>query len=161
MKNIIMGMVLTALGAGFSVWGYGIIKTTRASLHWPTTRAFIVRSQIRSTSDSGKAGYQHSADITYKYAVNGKVYTSNRIIAGNYSSNTSGRARKIIRQYREGSYVKAYYNPERPGEAVLIPGGTNLIYVPFGFGILAVCAGVGALIYYSKKKLYGPGAESK
>jgi hypothetical protein len=153
LRNIIMGLVLTVLGIGFSIWGYGVMKITTASLKWPTTRALIVHSQIKSTSVSGEAGYQHSADITYKYTVNGKEHTSNKIIAGDYSSNSSSRAQKIIRQYREGSYVEAYYNPERPSEAVLIPGGSKLIYIPFGFGILAVCSGVVALIYYRKKKV--------
>ena len=155
MRKMILGLVLAALGIGFSIWGYGVMKIARASLEWPTTRALIVRSQIKSTSASGETGYQRSADITYRYTVNGKAYTSNKIIAGDYSSNSGSRAQKIIRQYGAGSYVEAYYNPDRPGEAVLIPGGSKLIYVPFGFGILAVCSGVGALIYYTKKKVSG------
>ena len=156
-----MGLALTALGIGFSIWGYGVMKIAKASLKWPTTRALIVHSQIKSTSASGEAKYQHSADITYKYTVNGKEYTSNKIIAGDYSSDSSSRAQKIIRRYKKGSHVKAYYNPGRPSEAVLIPGGSILIYVPFGFGILAVCSGVVALIYYSKKKISGSVLEPK
>ena len=152
MRNIFMGLILTALGIGFSIWGYGVMESTRASLKWPTTQALIVRSQIKSTSSLG-AKYQHSADIIYKYTINGKEYTSNKIIAGDYSSGNRRRAQKIIRQYRKGSYVEVYYTPGKPSEAVLIPGGSMLIYVPFGFGLLAVCSGVVALIYYSKKKV--------
>lgn len=161
MRYIIMGLVLTALGIGFSIWGYGVMKIAKSSLNWPTTQALIVHSQIKSTSVSGEVEYQHSADIAYRYTVNGKEYASNKIIVGDYSSNSSSRAKKIIRRYRKGSYVEAYYNPEKPSEAVLIPGGSMLIYVPFGFGILAVCSGVVALIYYNKKKISGAVLESK
>jgi hypothetical protein len=153
-----MGLVLTALGAGFSIWGYGVMKSARASLQWPSTRALIVRSQIRSTPVSGKAEYQYSADVIYKYTVFGRQYKSNKIIAGNYSSNSRRRAEKILRRYKEGRYVEAYFNPEKPGQAVLIPGGSILIYVPFGFGILAVCSGFCALIFYIKRKVSGAGA---
>jgi hypothetical protein len=149
-----MGLILTALGIGFSIWGYGVMEITRSSLKWPATQALIVRSQIKTTSSSGGTKYQHSADIIYRYTINGKEYTSNKIIVGDYSSSSGRRAKKITRQYREGSYVEAYYNPDRPGEAVLIPGGSILIYVPFVFGILAVCSGVIALIYYGKKMIY-------
>lgn len=156
-----MGLILIALGTGFSIWGYGVMQTAKASLNWPTTQALIVRSQIKSTMATGDVDYQHSANITYTYTVNGKAYTSGKIIAGDYSSNSSRRAKKIIKRYKKGSDVKAYYNPEKPGEAVLIPGGSILIYVPFGFGILAVCSGVIGLIYYIRKKASGTGPETK
>ena len=150
MRNTIMCIVLIILGIGFAIRGYGVMKTARASLYWPMARGTVMTSEVKITSNSGQAGYQHSADIRYTYTVNGKVYNSGKIVVGSYSSNSARRAEKLTRRYRKGSNVKVYYNPVMPGEAVLKPGGTILIYGPFAFGIIATAAGIFALFYSMK-----------
>ena len=155
MRNTIMCIVLIILGIGFTVWGYGVMNNARASLKWPITRGTVITSEVKTTSDSGKSGYQHSANIRYTYRVDGKDYTSGKIVVGDYSSNSSRRARKLTSRYRKGSQVKIYYNPVKPGEAVLKPGGTLLIYAPFAFGIIAAAAGISAFFYRMKSVASG------
>jgi hypothetical protein len=150
MRKIIMCMILIVLGVGFSIWGYGVMRKARASLEWPVKQGTVLKSEVRSTSTSGQSGYQHSANIQYKYTVNNKTYSSDKVIAGSYSSNSARSAEKLTRQYKKGSNVKVYYDPERPDNAVLVPGGTILIYVPLGFGIIATASGIAALLLRKK-----------
>lgn len=159
MRNTTMGIMLTILGIGISCWGYGIVKVARASLDWPIARGIVTLSEVRTTS-SGTTGYQHSADIRYEYRVmrdrdriygaDGKLFQSSKIVVGNYSGSES-HARKLTRRFRKGSKVKVHYNHEQPGEAILVPGGTALVYVPFGFGIIATLSGIVALIQGRRK----------
>ena len=152
MRNTIMCVVLTILGIGMSWWGYGIMSAARASLEWPIAQGIVTVSDIKISSTSGQQGYQHSADIRYEYRVNGKAYKSNEIVVGDYSGNSANRAEKLTRQYKKGSNVKVYYNYKKPSEAVLIPGGTILVYIPFGFGIIATISGIMALIFRMRKR---------
>ncbi len=145
-----MCMILAVLGVGFSIWGYGVMGKARASLNWPVIQGTVVKSEVKTTSTSGESGYQYFANIRYRYKDKKKDYTSDKIIVGSYSSNSSKRAEKLTRQYKKGSNVNVYYNPERPDNAVLIPGGTILIYVPFGFGIIATISGILALLFRKK-----------
>jgi hypothetical protein len=152
MRNILTGAVLVILGIGFSIWGHGVMMTTMASLKWPITQGNITFSEIKATSKIGP-GYYYSPDVRYRYTVNGKDYNGNKVIAADYSSSSASRAGKITRQFKKGSNVNVYYNPENTSEAVLMPGGTLLTYVPFCFGIIATASGIIALLYYGKKKL--------
>jgi len=152
MRNTIMSIVLTVLGIGISWWGYGKMDAARASLQWPTVPGTVTFSDVKISSNTGQKGYQHSADIRYEYHVSGKAYRSSKVVVGDYSSGSSGRARKLTRRFRTGSNVTVHYNQEDPREAVLIPGGTLLVYVPFGFGIIATLAGIMALVYRWRKR---------
>ena len=98
MRNILTGAVLVILGIGFSIWGHGVMMTTRASLKWPITQGNITFSEIKATSKTGP-GYYYSPDVRYKYTVNGKDYNGNKVIAADYSSSSASRAGKIIRQH--------------------------------------------------------------
>ena len=79
-------------------------------------------NQLTGQHPKTGSGYYYSPDVRYRYTVNGKAYNGNKVIAADYSSSSASRAGKITRQYKKGSNVNVYYNPENPGEAVLMPG---------------------------------------
>ncbi len=150
-RKIITGIILFLFGAGFCIWGWILIADARLSTSWPTAPATIVYSEIKS-SDSrsdGKITQMYSADIRYQYTVNGKRYVSARISFGDHSSSSSTGMKKLVNKYPKGSQATAYYDPDKPGNALLEPGPVLISYIPFVFGALSIIA---ALIALFKKK---------
>lgn len=150
-RKIVTSIILFLFGAGFCVWGWILIADARLSISWPTAPATIVYSEIKS-SDSrsdGKTTRMYSADIRYQYTVNGKRYASSRISFGDHSSSSSTGMEKLVNKYLKGSQATAYYDPDKPGNALLEPGPVLISYIPFVFGALSIIA---ALIALFKKK---------
>lgn len=80
--------------------------------------ARIVSSSVRTYH--GSKGYVHYIpEITYAYEVNGAHYQSSQLRAF-YVSGDEDWANEIVSHYRPRQTYKAWYNPLKPDEAVLI-----------------------------------------
>lgn len=75
-------------------------------------------SSTITISNSDK-NYSYSAVINYRYVVGGQSYTSNRFSYAGSSSGSETEAQSIVNQHPPGAQVTAYYNPDKPDEAVL------------------------------------------
>lgn len=150
-RKIVTSIILILFGVGFCVWGWILIADARLSTSWPTALATIEYSAIKSydSRSDGKTTRMYSADIRYWYTVNGKQYTSARISFGDHSSSSSTGMEKLVNKYSKGSQATAYYDPGKPGNALLEPGPVLISYIPFVFGALSIVA---ALIAIFKKK---------
>jgi hypothetical protein len=109
---IAFGVLLVAIYGLFIAVPQGISdwKRAEASLGWPTVTAAIVKSEVRRNQ------YADSADIQYEYSVSGKVYKSKRI------SFEMVHFSDWVRRFPKGLSAQASYDPNDPGEAVLVPG---------------------------------------
>ena len=159
MRKIVTSLIIVMLGAGFSVWGWGLINDARLSLNWPTATGTVLHSRVKSyTSYSdGKSTEMYSADIVYRYTVNTKTYTSSDISLGDHSSSSYGGMEKLIRLYPTGEIVTVYYDPNKPDNALLEPGPAFITYLPFAFGVLSIFAGLFALMRKKGTPMPPPG----
>lgn len=110
---------------------------------WRATPCTIISSEV-SVHD-GDDNNTYSVDITYRYEVSGRVFTSDRysFVTGS-SSGRSGKQR-IVNAHRPGSMKTCYVNPADPQDAVLNRGMTAGIWVGLMAGVFPAI-GFGGII---------------
>ena len=125
---------------------YGL-KLIRASTTWPSVEGQVVSASVEHAGHFHK-GPDYYASVTYRYQVDGEVYTSNRyelITGGRYYYNRDDAAEEI-RPYPVGASVQVFYDPSDPAQAVLSPGPNGSVGFIFVMGI-CLCL-FGPLIYW-------------
>lgn len=147
--------IIVLVGGVFCVAEY--IRTRRlasASLRWPTaagrvTRCDVIEEIIEEKSDddksrSSKLQHRYQVDLRYAYRVDKRDFIGTEVDwGGTMISGLREVAEKAAAKYRPGQNVKVYYDPERPGHAVLEPASREGALGPL-IGA-AVCAVVGGL----------------
>jgi len=120
-------------------------QKSSASMSWPSTPGTITASSVRensSTDEDGHVSYTYSPVVEYDFTVNNQNYKGKRINYGVSASSSYEKARQETDRFNPGMQVTVYYNPEKPGEAVLekkvvkSKGGLILGIV---FMVLALC----------------------
>jgi hypothetical protein len=116
-------LILLALGGGLIFYGLRSRQKAESSQSWPGTAGQITRSEVKqsaNTDDDGNTSYAYFPSVEYTYQVAGQTYTSKRLVFGALKgSGSSATVAKELEQYPIGGQVTVYYNPEKPGEAVL------------------------------------------
>jgi Protein of unknown function (DUF3592) len=136
--GMLMSLVFIAIGLGLLYYARSVSAKARESLLWPQTEGTISHSAVllqmqQAASSTNAATYK--ADVTYRYKVQGRDYSSERISLSDFSS-SGGRAQGIVDRYADGATVAVYYNPANPSEAVLERGSTA------GIGVLYIIGGI-------------------
>ena len=81
------------------------------------------------------------AKISYEYTVGGKRYVSSKISFSVFTTNP----RQVVARYPKGKTVRVYYHPEKPNQAVLVPGAAPANYAPYIFAGVFIMLGAGLL----------------
>ncbi len=144
--------------AGLLVFGLGLreMYLASASASWPTCPGYVVYSEVKESvrRDIGDAP-SYSANVTYKYEVDGKEYTSDTVFFGQYNSGFTGIVKKIVERYPVRKRVTVHYDPRNPQTAVLETGWSWGAFLLATVGL--IFAGAGALgIWYATRKDPGP-----
>lgn len=131
---------LIALGiAAFQVFT-GLSATT-----WPGTQGTIETSYLAEHSDSD--GTTYSSEIVYRYVVEDRIYTNDRVHVGDDVSSSGRRpAQRRVDRYPVGMSVTVRYDPANPQNSLLEPGLSWGILFPLGFGLIFSAVGLGTLI---------------
>jgi len=131
------------LGIGLAVLGLGLWNSVKAfnSNSWPTAQGVITRADIStSTSDED---IMYAAEIRYTYQIDGQEMHGSQVTFGDISTSNQRNAERAVGQYKLGSAVQVYYNPDNPLEAVLQPGFTGGLLLPLGIGAAFTLVGGG------------------
>ena len=137
-------VIFPAIGIVIALFSYNAYVTRMESKTWPTVGGVIVKSEIEEqTSTTGDGANKKNTvkslpKIAYQYQVDGQSHKNTRI---SFSS-SSGNAQQIVARYPKGKPVQVYYNPDKPKQAVLVPGGTGFNIVPYIFATVFVLLGV-------------------
>lgn len=146
-------LILLVLGGGLVFYSLRSRKKADQSHGWPSTNGKVIVSETReskSTNEDGKTKVSYYPHIEYTYEVNGQHFTSKQISFGGvlgYSDRTKVLAK--LEHYPVGSIVLAFYNPEKPAEAVVeqTSGGAKwAMVVGIIVLVMAVCIAAGLLI---------------
>lgn len=144
--SLILGAVLTAIGLFVALhFGKPVLDRAKASEAWPTVPGVVTHSEVASHTSDGKRMYR--PDVRYDYEVDGRRYEGSTVwFGGDYSSSSSGGARKVVARYPPGREVAVSYDPEAPYESVLEPGAVFSSYAVLGIGALFAVIGVLVLL---------------
>lgn len=151
---LIFGAIMVVGGGGTCLWGAYDLKYARASENWPEAHGVILSSKVeRRGPSSGDAGYTYEPNVRYRYTVNGRQYTNDRVFYGATGSSDSGWAHTIVARHPVGAGAMVRYDPEKPSRSVLEAGVTATTHLQFIVGgpialfglFLAVAAGVALL----------------
>jgi hypothetical protein len=152
---IVLGLVALILGGVFLFIGWRGKKQSDASRSWPSVPGRVTAATMRTSTSydhdtSPSTSYQPV--VEYDYTVMGAAYHASRVAFG-ADSFGKGQAEAILARYPVDTHVTVYYNPEKPGEAVLEQSAksTTLFMVVGGiFALIGLCAslaGCAALAY--------------
>lgn len=135
----LVGGIFFAVGLGLLVGAwvsgnrqYTILKS------WPSTDAEVVRSRVISYRDR-EGTTLHRAAIDFRYAVNGKEYTT--AASSNYSSSSYPEMKRKVDRYAPGTRQPIKYNPADPGDLRFDVGYS------FGFFFLPVLLGGMGIVF--------------
>lgn len=130
---------------------------------WPKTEGIILESKLeKCTKYEGKTGIYDgmAADVRYKYSVNGKEYTFNRVGPDKefcYRANPESEhidAKNTVNKYQKGNKITVRYNPRKPHFAILEPRAFNNGFYMIVTGLAIAFGGFfidRSLIYKLKK----------
>jgi hypothetical protein len=132
---LLIGTLLICAG-GWVTYQIGkpILDNAQASAHWPSVRGTIQTSRVAESRGS-KGRRNYTAEVQYIYTVGDRSYSGNTVWFGDtFKSSSSSQARETVQQFRPGSKVPVYHDPERPAVAVLQPGVFRSSYVLYSLG---------------------------
>ena len=135
-------VIFPVIGIVIALFSYNAYATRMESKSWPTVGGVIVRSEIEAhnsnSSGSKTTEAVQYAKIAYQYEVGGQKHKGTRISLSSASNN----AQQIVARYPKGKSVQVYYNPDKPKQAVLVPGGDGFNIVPYIFTTVFVLLGI-------------------
>lgn len=131
----IFGLIVLLLGVVLTISGILSQQKQHQVKGWAKAKGTITHAYFADDSEGGRL------EITYEYAVEGKLFSSSRLAPSLMLYKASDMARK----YPPGAEITVYYNPKNPKEAVLEPKSpvTGILIV---MGI--VCMGIAALLLF-------------
>lgn len=130
----------------------------RQSQDWPSTQGIIVQSRLISTDvpRGGRKNYNLDGsirlvsvdipDIVVEYRVNGEVFQSNRISMGQQFPAPQRVTSEFMEKYPLGKEVAVFFNPEKPGMAVMEQSSFKKLFGHFVGGVVYLALGFGLLI---------------
>jgi uncharacterized protein DUF3592 len=110
-------------GAGAFLIGLAIrnARTGSASRRWPQVEGRVLRSFVLVQEDAdGVRG--STPQVEYEYVVEGTTFRGMRLRYGQTGSWSRGQAERVIAPYPAGARVRVFFDPRKPGDAVLIRG---------------------------------------
>jgi len=93
-------------------------------MNWPSTKGKIIASNVEPYSTDRETGdTRSSVSISYSYAVNARTYRGDRIGWGKKTVMLTLAAQSLAARYPVGMSVPVFYDPGKPGSALLEPRG--------------------------------------
>ncbi len=145
-NNVFAGLIVGPIIAviGFCVaflLGKPMLDNAKQSTSWPTASGVVTHSDIDRRLDKGKTRY--SAEIAYRFSVNGQEFVGNTVSYGAIvSSSDSNHVRRVTDRYPVGGEIDVYYDSVNPDNNVLEPGTKGSSFILYGVGWLFLIVGV-------------------
>ena len=102
-------------------------KAKKASQTWSTAEGEILDSHLqkhKNRSSRGVSVTTYSPEVSYRYTVNGQVYTGNKFGFGS-GTFAEKKANEKIAPYAAGTKATVHYDPAEPSKAVLETTATS------------------------------------
>ena len=156
MENI--GMVLMGscfILVGIATAAFFILRISQAikSTKWPWVFGDLDSADLKLVVYKGRdsSGADEASALVvnfrYRYSVKGVDYKGRRVTYSDGINKTTGSLKKLQERYRGKSQIQVYYNPDRPGESVLVPGLNIFNFTPLITSALFVLVGLFIIFY--------------
>ena len=148
--NIVLCFV-ALFGLFFAIIVTVKLREVRAAARWPSVQGEILSARATAKKvtthhatdeeNEDRTEQRNFARITYRYVVGGKKYTCSRLSIGEDLGNDDVAGK--LERYPKGRMVEVFYDPAKPGKAVLergLPEGcakAGLYAVALVLGIIA------------------------
>jgi len=139
-------LVTLAGGIGLIFFSKRSKKKAGLSQAWPSVPGTITRSEVQRNSSSDEDGgtsYFYTPAVEYTYSAGGQDYTGKRISFGGTAGHSSpAKSQAVLANYPLNSTVLVFYDPAKPGDAVLeraAGGGTKAAMI---IGIILIVISV-------------------
>ena len=152
-----LGIFLLLFGIIFAGVGVDQVNLGKQSEEWSSTTAVITNTYIEEDYDNDDHDYTYYPQVKYEFSVNGKTYTGDSFSPGGMVNGYSSRsqAENFLADYRVGSNVTVYYDPDNPEQNALSVGVGGDAYIFLVVGIFITLSGLVALIVaFSHNKSY-------
>ena len=124
--------------------------------NWESADGIVENSYV-STSTGGEGGTTYCLHVDYRYTVDGRTYSGDRI---SYSADNSCNSWSANSDddYPEGKKITVYYDPSNPSESVLLSGLSGIDFFICCFfifplvGLLLLFGSINASIGYFKQR---------
>ena len=120
--GIVVQFLRIAICVMLACWAGNEAISGQASSKWPSAQGTVISSTIKQSHS--KNGTKDDAAIEYKYTVNGKSFTSDRVMFGTLAFRN---AAEVVKQYPQNTKVDVHYNPADPGQATIETGFNQLM----------------------------------
>lgn len=161
-------LFVLGMGVTWLVFTLNGMKLAEESAAWSSTTGTIVKTWMERDEQSdpdGQTEIYFKPHVQYSYDAPGGRYTSQRVDFGAIPSfNSSSRAEDYLDQYPLDSEIEVFYDPDDPGEAVLVREATGSTWSMIGSTaliIFSVVGWVGALVKRNRRQVpFTPGGFS-
>lgn len=154
-QNVFLGLALCLGGAYLMFLSFKIKNKIKDARLWPRARAKITRLEAIGMGPKVVGTDEHRSymlRVSYDYEVKDQAYTNDRAVFGS-DIEVKKEIDEFCDLYSEGQETKIYYNPQDPGDSVLMldrPGGKQSREFYFGallifFGLVIAILGGGYL----------------
>ncbi len=144
-----MGAVFLLVGIITSAIFLLKIMKAFASANWPRVKGELLSTALRTVVFKGREAdgtpdYASAAvaDFKYEYEVDGVKYSGSKVTFSDNVSKPLSSLRKLQKLYKGQNNIWVYYNPQKPGESVLIPGVNIFNFTPLITSFLFLAAGI-------------------
>ena len=140
-QNLIY-LVLSLVGGMVLFTSLRSRRQAETSQSWQGTRGRITESRLdtRTTITDGIESTAYQAVVVYAYTVMGQEYTGKQVAFGVHSA-TRKAASAVLERYPLDRQVTVYYDPQKPGQAVLERVSTSgLLHIVIG--LLLIFTGI-------------------
>jgi hypothetical protein len=148
-KGYLIGGIIFLLASAVAGWAcLRNFNLAQASSNWEKTAGKIVRSELQNFSVGRKENFK--ALVEYSYTVGGTLYRGTRLRFADTTGTAEDKQRALVEQYPVNATVDVYFDPHKPSEAVLEPGGgarTYALMLP-----PLILAGIGMILLVGGRK---------
>jgi hypothetical protein len=153
---LVFSLAIMVIGLCVALYSYKQISLARGSINWRTVPAEILSSKVKVSQQEAekKRTYTvYSANISFRYTVNGQEFTSNHAMVDQPAKTFSRDAEALVAKFPPGKTVMAHYDPANPSYAILETGASKSSYIAFLFGILLMTIG---MVFFGFRMLSAP-----
>lgn len=135
---LIILVLFTVVGVGTTLWGLKILLDGRKSRAWPSVKGRITCSNPHSEDD------ELLPEIRFSYTVGDTAYERQLEFPRSTTPTREFNAH-YVSKFPAAAVVDVHYDPQRPEQATLEPGGRPGDWLVFAFGLGATLLMIAAL----------------
>ena len=150
---LLIGCCFILVGIAFSTFLVLKISKALTSTKWPYVFGELDSADLRQVvyrsrdSDGADEASALVVNFKYRYSVEGVDYNRYRVTYSDGINKTVGSLKRLQERYRGKNQIQVYYDPNRPGESVLIPGLNIFNFTPLITSCLFILVGIFVIFY--------------